>query len=202
MTQAAAAEGAGLHRRLRHALQLPIDEIEADGKPRGELRAVRDDDQNRLLLSAAARTAARRPTRPMRDRDCPSARRTAAAAGGEPARAPARRAASRRPTAAPADASRDATARPDRPAGARARRCRHRPAHERRHEHVLDDAALRQQAVVLEHEADFLVAERREILRRTSRTGSCRRASPSRSSAARARRECREACSCRCPTAP
>ena len=34
---------------------------------------------------------------------------------------------------------------------------------ERRDEHVLEHGALRQQAVVLEHEPDLFVAERREI---------------------------------------
>ncbi len=39
-------------------------------------------------------------------------------------------------------------------------------SYERRHEHVLEHAALRQQAVVLKHETDFLVAECREVFRR------------------------------------
>ena len=51
-----------------------------------------------------------------------------------------------------------------------------RPVHQRRHEHVLEHRALRQQAVILEDEPDLRVAEVGEIPAPRARTDSVRRA--------------------------
>ena len=102
MAKASTSRVAGRIAGQADALQRAIDEVESDRETCGELGAVGDHDRAWRSASAAARAAATRPHRPTADRDCRSARRTAAAAGGGPARARARRAAFRLRTAGPA----------------------------------------------------------------------------------------------------
>ena len=153
--------------------------------------------------AGAGRAAARSRRRPTPGRGCPSARRTGRASGCcTSARASATRCFSPPDNSCGRWCSRgaeadlvDQGARAPLDVVVRVRR------HERRHEDVLEHRALRQQVVVLEHEADVAVAERgqaavveRERVLAVEQHGA-------RTSAARARPGCAAACSCRCPTA-
>ena len=175
----------------------------AEGRPhrRRQLGIVRDDDQDRLRARVQLEQQRRDASRPSADRGCRSARRTAAAPAGAPARARSPRAASRRPTARPAG-DRGAAPSPTRSSSVRARSMSSCvvPVTMRRRQHVLEHRALRQQAVILEDEADARVAERAPARSASACADRRRRASPCRRSADRGRRRCRAACSCRCPT--
>ena len=128
----------------------------------------------RASPAAAAATASA-----ARDRGCRSARRRAARSGFRiSARATAARCFSP-PESSPDD---DRADRPGRPASSNSRRARlvlarHRVSsgrrHQRRRQHVLEHRTLRQQRVILEHEADAAGCEMPPARARSSANGSC-----------------------------
>ena len=147
-------------------MQFFVDQVEADGESRGKLGAVGHDDENRTLVALqfeeerrhrvgrSAIEIARRlvaQQEPWPPDECPCERHALFFTPRELARQVCH------PVREP-----DLF---DQPARVRVAVWLRLP-HKRRHEYVLEHAALRQQTVILENEADFFVAERGEIFRR------------------------------------